>query len=651
MDTLQNKLFDKLKGTILKSYTPRWVVLLIDCTFALASAAIAWAILYTIKKPDIPLSLLSLSFLAVFLFRAATFVVGKTYYGIVRYTGSKDISRIIIVLTLGEFLLLYLNLLFYYIIPKLYIPFYILFIEYISLMFLMSVSRIIFRIIFHQGAYVKKKRVVIYGSGESALSVKYLMENSHDIPHKVEAFIDEEISSIGKTIENVPVYGFDKIGMLLANNHIDKFVFAGENIPRERKQEVFDLCLSYDTTILEAPDFDGWIEGSKNIHQIRKINIEDLLNRGEIFIDETNLRKQLYNKTVLVTGAAGSIGSEIVRQLIGFGPARIILFDQAETPLHNMELELTENPKCRKFHIEIGDVRDLKRVESIFTHYNPDVVYHAAAYKHVPMMEAHPLEGVKTNVIGTKNVADCAAKYKADSFVMISTDKAVNPTNVMGASKRIAEMYVQSLYLVSKTKFITTRFGNVLGSNGSVVHRFRQQIKEGGPVTVTHPDITRFFMTISEACRLVLQAGDLGHGGEIFIFDMGESVKIVSLAKKMIKLSGLRLNQDISISFTGLRPGEKLFEEVLNDEETTLPTQHSKIKVAKVRECDYMKVNKAIKELERLLDEQDNFEIVRQMKLLVPEFKSENSIYTHLDLQIEKEVEREVKRESKIEAI
>ena len=641
MDTLQNKLFDRIKSTVLKSYTPRWVVFLIDSTFALASATVAWAILFTVQGTTFPASVFIISFIAVFLFRIITFVVGKTYYGIVRYTGSKDISRIIIVLTLGEMLLLYVNLLFYFIIPILCIPFYILFIEYIFLMFIMSVSRIIFRIIFFQGAYIKKKKVVIYGSGESALSVKFLMENSHDVPHSIEAFIDEEISSIGKTIENVPVYGFDKIESLLANNNIDKFVFAGTNISRERKQQIFDICLNYNTAILEAPDFDGWIEGNKNIHQIKKINIEDLLNRGEIFIDETNLKVQLHNKTILVTGAAGSIGSEIVRQLIAFEPSRIILFDQAETPLHNMQLELTENSKCRKFHIEIGDVRDFKRIESIFTKYSPEVVYHAAAYKHVPMMEAHPVEGVKTNVVGTKNVADCAAKYKSDCFVMISTDKAVNPTNVMGASKRIAEIYVQSLSLVSKTKFITTRFGNVLGSNGSVVHRFRQQIKEGGPVTVTHPDITRFFMTISEACRLVLQAGNLGKGAEIFVFDMGESVKIVSLAQKMIRLSGLKLNEDISIAFTGLRPGEKLYEEVLNNEETTLPTTHKKIKVAKIRECDYMRVSKDIKELERILDQQEDFEVVKHMKRLVPEFKSENSIYKYLDLQIEKELGEE----------
>lgn len=373
------------------------------------------------------------------------------------------------------------------------------------------------------------------------------------------------------------------------------------------------------------------------MQHIRNIKIEDLLERSVIHIDETNLRKQLLNKVVLVTGAAGSIGSEIVRQLTHFKPSLIVLFDQAESPLYDIELELKEDFSCSDYKIEIGDIRDRRRVEGIFSTYHPDIVYHAAAYKHVPMMEKHPLESVKTNVFGTKNVADCAVKYGAKRFVMISTDKAVNPTNVMGASKRIAEIYTQSLNKVADTCFITTRFGNVLGSNGSVIPRFKKQIEAGGPITVTHPDITRFFMTIPEACQLVLQAGALGNGGEIFVFDMGKSVRIVDLARKMIKLSGYEVGKDIHIVFTGLRPGEKLYEEVLNVKETTLPTVHERIKIAKVREYNYADVKASIERLHQALEMGDNFGVVRQMKYIVPEFKSKNSVFETIDFQIEEE--------------
>ncbi|MCC8174786.1 MAG: polysaccharide biosynthesis protein, partial [Odoribacter sp.] len=365
--------------------------------------------------------------------------------------------------------------------------------------------------------------------------------------------------------------------------------------------------------------------------------IEDLLNRGVIELDNNTLRKQLLNKTILVTGAAGSIGSEIVRQLTTFKPARIVLLDEAESPLYDIQLELTEKLRFNDFSVELGDIREERRLKHIFKKYRPDIVYHAAAYKHVPMVELLPKEGVKTNIVGTCNVADLAIKYGCDKFVMISTDKAVNPTNVMGCTKRIAEIYIQSLNSKSKTSFITTRFGNVLGSNGSVIPRFSKQIEAGGPVTVTHPDITRFFMTIPEACQLVLQAGALGKGGEIFVFDMGESVRIVDLARKMIKLSGFEVGKDIHIIFTGLRPGEKLYEEVLNVKETILPTPHERIKRAKVREYDFEDIQKEIRALNVLIESGTSFDIVRKMKYIVPEFKSKNSVYEEIDFQLEAE--------------
>ncbi len=398
---------------------------------------------------------------------------------------------------------------------------------------------------------------------------------------------------------------------------------------------MIETCLKYNVNVLEVPQFESWINGELNIKHIKNIKIEDLLDRGVIELDDQALRKQLLNKVILVTGAAGSIGSEMVRQLTYFKPSRIILFDEAESPLYDIQLELSEKFRFNDFVIEMGDVRDYARVESIFVKYKPDIVYHAAAYKHVPMVELLPIEGVKTNIFGTKNVADLAVRFGCDKFVMISTDKAVNPTNVMGCTKRIAEIYIQSLNSRSKTCFITTRFGNVLGSNGSVIPRFTRQIEEGGPVTVTHPDITRFFMTIPEACQLVLQAGALGEGGEIFVFDMGESVKIVDLARKMIKLSGFEVGKDIHIVFTGLRPGEKLYEEVLNVKETTLPTPHKRIKRAKVREYDFEEIKNEVIKLQAVVETGKTFDVVRQMKLIVPEFISKNSIYEEIDFRLE----------------
>jgi FlaA1/EpsC-like NDP-sugar epimerase len=380
-----------------------------------------------------------------------------------------------------------------------------------------------------------------------------------------------------------------------------------------------------------VPPAKKWINGELSFNQLRSVNIEDLLEREPIKLDNDLISAQLNNKIILITGAAGSIGSELSRQCLKYNPKKIILLDQAESPLHEVELEFGDKYAKDKFETVIGDVRNLDRMRNVFRTFKPEIVFHAAAYKHVPMMENNPSESILNNILGTKNTADLSVEYNVQKFVFVSTDKAVNPTNVMGASKRIAEIYIQSLGKKSSVKFITTRFGNVLGSNGSVIPRFKRQIEIGGPITITDPEITRYFMTIPEACQLVLEAGSMGKGGEIFVFDMGKSVKIVDLARKMIKLSGLEEGKDIKIVYTGLRPGEKLFEELLADSENTLPTHHSQILIGKVREYQYDEVSKVINELIELFDTQNNTKIVQCMKELVPEFKSNNSVFEKLD--------------------
>jgi len=414
-------------------------------------------------------------------------------------------------------------------------------------------------------------------------------------------------------------------------------IIASYTLPTKRKNEIVDFCLDHDIKVLSVPPYEKWTEGKFTSRQLQSIKIEDLLERDPININNNQIRSQIKGKRILVTGAAGSIGSEIVRQLIPYAPEFIILCDQAETPLHHLELELQENGSRVNCISYLADITNASRMNNLFEEFKPQYVYHAAAYKHVPMMELCPTEAVRNNVIGVKVIADLSIKHNVERFVMISTDKAVNPTNVMGASKRMAEMYVQALSKEEnlETKFITTRFGNVLGSNGSVINRFKEQIEKGGPVTVTHPNITRYFMTIPEACQLVLEAGSMGNGGEIFVFDMGQPVAISDLAKKMIRLYGLIPNIDVNITYSGLRPGEKLYEELLNDQENTTQTYHDKILIAKVREVSLELVKECTVELEVILSSSnDEMQLVRKMKELVPEYISNNSVYEKLDTNV-----------------
>lgn len=625
----------KLIQLLFQTNIPRWIIFFIDLVICFFSIVIAFLVRFNFSVPkELSTEAIYFVFYTILGIRLVSFLISGTYKGIVKHTSSKDSQRIFITITSGSLLFVIINLIYFYGINDTFpLPFSIIIIDYMSTLFLMITLRLLFKALYSEiiNPYREKRSVIIFGAGESGIITKRTLDRDAGLKYKVLAFIDDDEKKEGKTLEGIHIVGFNKLDELLSKNDVAQLIISVQHLSPERKKKLVDSCLNYDTKVLTVPPVTDWINGELSFKQIKKIQIEELLEREPISLNIENIKTQLTNKTILVTGAAGSIGCEIVRQVIQFQPKKIILLDQAESPLYDMEMELKDEFDSLSYEIVIGDIRNIDRLENVFKTFQPQIVFHAAAYKHVPMMENNPSESILTNVLGTKNLADLAVKYHVEKFVMISTDKAVNPTNVMGASKRIAEIYTQSLGKTVQTKFITTRFGNVLGSNGSVIPRFRQQIENGGPVTITHPEITRFFMTIPEACQLVLEAGTSGNGGEIFIFDMGESVKIIDLAKKMIKLSGLTLDKDIKITFTGLRPGEKLYEELLANEENTLPTHHKQIMIAKVAAYDFDFINEQIKALIQSFETQDNRLIVKQMKQLVPEFKSNNSIYEELD--------------------
>ena len=488
--------------------------------------------------------------------------------------------------------------------------------------------------------YTKRKNILIYGTSDESVILAQGGSKVYMQDHIVCGFLTTNLNKRNLRIASHPVYYIDsedELKRLAVAHNVEGILFPSPKQAQKEENRLLHYCENVNLRILVVPNMEE-IKGSEVHRSIRRINIEDLLGRDEIQINMKEIGTLLQGKSVLVTGAAGSIGSEICRQLAKFDIRQLICFDMGETPMHNLRLELEEKFPRLKFEPVIGDVSSEDRLDFVFRTYHPQVVFHAAAYKHVPLMEENPCEAIRVNVHGTRNVADAAVKYGVEKFVMVSTDKAVNPTNIMGCSKRLAEIYVQSLNMAiqkgevsGKTKFITTRFGNVLGSNGSVIPRFKEQIKNGGPVTVTHPDIIRFFMTIPEACRLVLEAGTMGNGGEIFVFDMGEPVRIADLARRMIELAGFRPDKDIEIKFTGLRPGEKLYEEVLSDKENTKETPHPKINVAAVREYNYAEVLPHIELLTKYSTEVRIPEMVIEMKEFVPEFKSKNSVYEMYD--------------------
>lgn len=479
--------------------------------------------------------------------------------------------------------------------------------------------------------------MAIFGAGRSGLITKRTIDQDGHSKYRVMVFLDDNRTLSGKIIEGVVIaeYRDEYFKQIKEKYAIDELIISVQDITPERKQAIVDLCLANGVRTKIIPSANKWVNGELSLNQITKVRIEDLLERDPIELDNENIKTEIEGKCVLVTGAAGSIGSELVRQIVQYYPRKVILYDQAETPLASIKLELENRFSYIQFEFVIGDVRDASKLENLFVVESPQIVFHVAAYKHVPMMEENPREAVLTNIGGSKNVADLSCKFGVEKFVMISTDKAVNPTNIMGASKRIAEIYTQSMNYREEgnTRFITTRFGNVLGSNGSVIPLFRNQIENGGPITVTHPEITRYFMTIPEACQLILEAGTMGKGGEIFIFDMGKDVKIVDLARKMIRLSGFEPDKDIKIKFTGLRPGEKIKEELLNTKESTMSTHHKKIMIARVRKYDFDEVSSGISKLIEVAGQGDDIAAVTLMKGLVPEFVSNNSKFEKLDKQ------------------
>ena len=553
----------------------------------------------------------------------------KSYSGLIRQTTVKDTFIIAITNTTAFFLLLFVTIISRKINLESFfnVPLSILMIHYGTV----TVALIFFRV-FIKMFYVfvsvpssNKKNVLIYGPGETGIIVKRVIQSDPRSGYQLKGFIDDNIKLQGKKVDGYPVFSKNVLtNEFIEAEEINVFIFAIKDITATRKNEVLESVIDLGLEILDTPSFDQWLNGHLQVKQLRKVQFEDLLGREPITLDLRRIEEGLRNKTILVTGAAGSIGSEIVRQLTRYNYKQLILIDQAETPSFYLDNELKDKYKGCKYHLIIGDVTNEAKMDYIFRKYKPEIVFHAAAYKHVPIMEANPHEAFRVNVGGTKVISELAVKYKAEKFVMISSDKAVNPTNVMGASKKVCELLVQAQARRSetKTKFVTTRFGNVLGSNGSVIPLFKKQIAEGGPVTITDPKITRFFMTIPEACQLVLEAGFMGNGGEIFVFDMGSPIKILDIALKLIHLSGLEPYEDIEIKFTGLRPGEKLFEELFSDNEKQLPTHNSKISIAKVAEEDFdailLKINCTLKSVY----DKTGPEVVGAMKEIVPGYNN-----------------------------
>lgn len=627
-------------------YFNRWLIFLVDLFLSTFSTATVLALISYLQEIDLTVDAFSKVILISAFCSIVSFFSCQTYKGVIRYSTFTEAGRIAMASLLKTAIII--PILSIVALQGLSFHNYLLVgvIDLFLTFFILTVARVLlimtYRIIVNNLSSDRDRLLIYEGSVNSVSLLRQSLSDKSDT-YQIEGYL-----RIGKRISlrmgGYPIYSINnqmQFNGLVNRKNIKAILFTDIHSLKEESERLIRYCEKKKVHMLVLPSLDEVKGGAINLRNLPEVRIEDLLGRDEIQINMAEIAEELKGKAVLVTGAAGSIGSELCRQLCTFGLRHLILFDSAETPMHSIRLELEEKyPEVRLIPV-MGDVRMIDRVESVFKRFHPQMVFHAAAYKHVPLMEENPCEAVHTNVCGTYNVANMAVKYDVEKFVMISTDKAVNPTNVMGASKRLAEMYVQSLSIAisrgihpGKTRFVTTRFGNVLGSNGSVIPRFREQLAKGGPLTVTHPDIIRYFMTIPEACRLVLEASFMGKGNEIFIFDMGEPVKIAALARRMIELAGLTPEVDIRIEYTGLRPGEKLYEELLATKENTIPTRNEKIFRAKVREYDFDDIATVIRELNKIAILVDKTGTVRMMKAIVPEFKSKNSEYEVLDKEI-----------------
>ncbi len=615
-------------------HASKWLVLAIDVSITIFNFFLAYVIRFGITlnfdTTNMLYQLPAVAGLAII-----SFLLIGSYKGVVRHTGMRDAYNLFLSVTvliaLTGFLMVFSRL---SLMPELLnIPVSIICVHYLLNIITLTTSRLLFKYCYY---YIKSKlgeasRILIYGAGDSGLITLAAITNDSTRSLSVFGFVDDNPQKTSKTINGIKIYASDAIDhSFIIKNSIKEVIVSIPHIDKKRLSEISDDLLKLPVKVKIIPAVNDWIDGKLKVSQIKEIEIEDLLDRAPINMNNQNIKQELRGKVIMITGAAGSIGSEIVRQAAYYNYKTLILLDQAESALYDLQQELLSKG-ITNFVPIVADIRDHKRIEYIFEKYRPNMVFHAAAYKHVPLMEANPCEAIKINVLGTRRLADLSSEYGVDKFVFVSTDKAVNPTNVMGATKRVAEIYIKCLHKTSKTKFITTRFGNVLGSNGSVIPLFKKQIQKGGPLTVTHKDITRFFMTIPEASQLVIEAGTMGKGGEIFIFDMGESVKIFDLAKKMIRLSGLNYPQDIDIQITGLRPGEKLYEELLADTENTLPTYHKKIMISKFDDSNCGMVKDKINDLCIMNLLNQDHQIVGKLKEIVPEYISNNSTFESID--------------------
>ena len=648
---MTNSIFEILKNSVLGQrfrnigYLPRWIIFAIDVFIVFLASIITYVIIYSLTRISYDNLNMTARYGAIIFVNAFFFLIYRTYAGIIRHSTFIDGVKLLVSTTTSYIVLLALNYGWYKVFNVKIFVTTGLFISYVISFLLLFLFRILIKYIFEKYMNFEgnKKLInaVIYGSDANAISVANALKTETPSRFKLLAFIDKfNQNKASKSILNLPIVNQNKkISVILRSMKADALIIAEKSLTKEETIAIVEECLEFNFKVYTVPLITDWEDQRQISNKVKSFEIEDLLDRKPIVLDTQSISDKLNNKTILITGAAGSIGSEIARQVLLFNPQNIIILDQAETPLHILRLEMNDVNENVMIRSVLADIRNQEVLEKVFQKYKPDVVYHAAAYKHVPLMEENPSQAIYTNVLGTKNLADLSIKYNVERFVMVSTDKAVNPSSVMGASKRIAEKYVQTLHdmnsndeATSATKFITTRFGNVLGSNGSIVPLFAKQIQEGGPLTITHPEIIRYFMTIPEACQLVLEAGAMGKGGEIFIFDMGKPVKIIDLAKKMIRLAGFTPYKDIDIKIIGLRPGEKLYEELLNDASKTLPTHNEKIMIAQEMQSSCVKVQQATVALLNNLETVSNEQIVSEMKKIVPEFKSMNSVFEDLDV-------------------